>query len=169
MARHRVLSPLKRFMLRSTGYSYPNMGRLFIRLFVGIMLIQLGLHQLADFRFFSMNFPSVFGLNNEWSLILLITIEIVCSVFIMAGLCTRIMCVPPFIAMIIAEVYLNLHTVTTADALPWYQQDLLPVMFIGIYFFLFLVGPGKISVDYLLSLRIIHAENRNEDEELEIV
>ncbi len=39
MATHRVLHPLKRFLLRSTGYSYPNMGRLFLRLFIGIMLL----------------------------------------------------------------------------------------------------------------------------------
>lgn len=169
MARHRVLSPLKKFMLRSTGYSYPNMGRLFLRLFVGIMLLQFGLRQISDFGMTKDLFPAVLGMSSEMSLILMVTIEIVCSVLIMAGLCTRISCVPPFVAMAVAEIFLRSNPVGGSMLMPWQQQNYLPVMFMGIYFFLFLVGPGKISVDYLLSLRIIHAENRNEDEELEIV
>lgn len=169
MARHRVLSPLKKFMLRSTGYSYPNMGRLFLRLFVGIMLLQFGLRQIADFSMTKDLFPAVLGMGSEMSLIVMVAIEIVCSVFIMAGLCTRISCVPPFVAMAVAEIFLRSNPVGGGMLMPWQQQNYLPVMFMGIYFFLFLVGPGKISVDYLLSLRIIHAENRNEDEELEIV
>lgn len=169
MARHRVLSPLKRFMLRSTGYSYPNMGRLFLRLFVGIMLMQFGLRQIADFEVTKDIFPAVLGMSGSASLVVMVSIEILCSLLIMAGLCTRISCLPPFVAMVVAEVFLRTHPAIAVDLMPWQQQNYLPVMFMGIYFFLFLVGPGKISVDYMLSLRIIHAENRNEDEELEIV
>ena len=38
------------------------------------------------------------------------------------------------------------------------------MMFIGIYFFILLVGPGKISADYFLSLHIIHTDNKSESE-----
>ncbi|MCM1318938.1 MAG: DoxX family protein [Muribaculaceae bacterium] len=169
MARHRVISPLKRFMLRSTGYSYPNMGRLFMRLFVGIMLLQFALRLLADYNNTSAVFPAVIGMGNEASMICMVSIEIVCSLFIMVGLFTRIMCLPPFIAMVVAEIYVRTHQIVVNDLMPWQQQNYLPVMFMGIFFFLFLVGPGKISADYMLSLRIIHTENRDEDEELEIV
>lgn len=169
MSRHRVLSPIKRFMLKSTGYSYPNMGRLFMRLFIGIMLMQFALRQLADYNVASTLFPAVLGMDSATSLIVIVVIEILCSLFIMFGFCTRIMCVPPFLAMLVAEIYLRSHPSLTADLMPWQQQNYLPVMFMGIYFFLFLVGPGKISIDYMLSLRIIHSADRNEDEELEIV
>lgn len=169
MAKHRYLHPLKRFLFRSTGYSYPNMGRLFLRLFVGIMLLQFGLRQFYAFEQTKDIFPAVLGMNNEWSLIVMASIEIICSLFIMIGLCTRIMCVPPFLSMLTAEIYLRTEAININTLIPWQQQNYLPVMFMGIYFFLFLVGPGKISLDYMLSLRIIHSENRNEDEELEIV
>lgn len=46
----------------------------------------------------------------------------------------------------------------------WDKPGYLPVMFMGIYFFILLVGPGKISVDYFLSLHIIHSENQSEGE-----
>ena len=156
-------------MLLSTGYSYPNMGRLFLRIFVGIMLLQFGLRQIADFSLTKGIFPAVLGMDSEMSLIVMVSIEIVFSLLIMAGLCTRISCVPPFLAMLVAEIYLRTHELSASSLIPWQQQNYLPVMFMGIYFFLFLVGPGKISVDYLLSLRIIHSEDRNEDEELETV
>lgn len=140
-----------------------------MRLFTGIMLMQFGLRQFADYELTKDAFPAVLGMDSEMSLIVMATLEIVCSLFIMAGFCTRIMCVPPFIAMVVAEIYLRSHHVVLNELMPWQQQNYLPVMFMGLYFFLFLVGPGKISIDYMLSLRIIHAEDRNEDEELEIV
>ena len=37
---------LKTIYIRTTGYSYTNLGRLFLRLFVGIMLMQFGIRQL---------------------------------------------------------------------------------------------------------------------------
>lgn len=169
MAKHRYLHPLKRFLFRSTGYSYPNMGRLFLRLFVGIMLLQFGLRQFTDFEQTKNLFPAVLGMSSEWSMIVMASLEIICSLFIMVGLGTRIMCVPPFLSMLAAEIYLRSEDIDVQSLIPWQQQNYLPVMFMGIYFFLFLVGPGKISLDYMFSLRIIHSENRNEDEELEIV
>ena len=37
-------------------------------------------------------------------------------------------------------------------------------MFLGIYFFIFIVGPGKISIDYFLSLHLLHSDNKSESE-----
>ena len=42
-------------------------------------------------------------------------------------------------------------------------------MFIGIYIYMLIAGPGKISVDYLLSLYLINTLGKNEEEELEEV
>lgn len=161
---------IKRLYIRITGYSYTNLGRLFLRLFVGIMLMQFGVRQLTHYYELKDVFPTVLGMTNEFSLIMMICIEIICSLFIMFGFVTRLMVLPPLIAMIFAEYYLLTDYVQEATyLLSWQQQGYLPIMFIGIYFFLLLVGPGKISVDYFLSLHIIHTENRSEEEELEEV
>lgn len=156
---------LKGLYFRTTGYSYTNLGRLFLRLFVGIMLLQFGIRQIASFHQIHEYFPSALGMDPETSLTVMICIELICSVFIMFGFMTRLMILPPFIAMIIAEYHL-LHDCVTEAAymLDWPQQGYLPIMFLGIYFFLILVGPGKISVDYFLSLHIIHTENKSEAE-----
>lgn len=161
---------IKKIYLRTSGYSYTNLGRLFLRLFVGIMLIQFGVRQIATFSSINQTFPAVLGLSSEASLIIMIIIETVCSIFIMFGFMTRVMTLPPFVAMIVAEYYLLHDTLReSAYMLSWQSQGYLPIMFLGIYFFLILVGPGKISVDYFLSLHIIHTENKSEDEELEEV
>ena len=159
---------IKTAYIRTTGYSYTNLGRLFLRLFVGIMLFQFGVRQIANFTAVVAAFPSILGLAPNISLTLLILIEIVCSLFIMCGFLTRLMSLPPFIAMWIAETFTFDSEIASYD-LTWHSTAYLPVMFMGIYFFIMLVGPGKISVDYFLSLHLIHSENKSEDEELEEV
>lgn len=108
--------------------------------------------------------PSIMGLSPETVLTTLVVIEIVCAIFIMVGFCTRLMVVPPFISMCIAEYYLLSSTREAAYLLTWTAPGYLPVMFLGIYFFILLVGPGKISVDYFLSLHFIHSDNASERE-----
>ncbi len=165
-----IRSFIRTFYIRSTGYSYTNLGRLFLRMFVGIMLIQFAVRHIATYSQISATFPAVLGLSSEASLILMICVETICSIFIMFGLLTRLMTLPPFVAMIIAEYHLLHNTVSSAPYLLTCQsQGYLPVMFLGIYFFILLVGPGKISVDYFVSLHMIHSEDKSEDEELEEV
>jgi len=155
----------KMIYIKTTGYSYTNLGRLFLRLFVGLMMMQFGIRQLGDFPIDAQSFPAVLGMSSATSLAVMVTIEIVCSLFIMAGFLTRLMIIPPFVTMIMAEHYLLTNMV---DAMPyqlsWQQPGYLPVMFLGIYFFLILVGPGKISIDYFLSLHLLHSSDHSEDE-----
>lgn len=154
---------LKRIYFWTTGYSYTNLGRLFLRLFVGIMMLHFGVRQWNIFDQLAPEFPSIFCMSPSLSLGVLIFIEIVCSFFIMIGLGMRLMIIPPFIAMLAAEHYLLTDFLQQAAwQLSWRQPGYLPAMFLGIYFFLLLVGPGKISCDYFLSLHIIHTDNKSE-------
>lgn len=162
---------LSRLFLRFTGYTYSNMARLFLRLFVGVMFMQFGIRHLVNFTELCADFPTVLGISSEASLILMIIIELVCSLLIMAGFLTRLATIPPIIAMIAAEYYI-LHDLlphSLIHGLTWDQPGYLPIMFIGIYLFILFAGPGKISLDYLISLFIISREGRDEKEELEEV
>lgn len=169
------MSALKTFFancfLTLTGYTYSNLGRLFIRLFVGVMFMQFGIRQLVNFHELENTFPTVLGMSSATCLILMIVIELVCSLFIMVGFLTRLSTVPPLVSMFLAEYYiihdmlgdLELFGLDSVD--PGY----LPIMFIGIYTFIWLAGPGRISLDYFISLRIIQARGKTEEEELEEV
>ncbi|MDE6330025.1 MAG: DoxX family protein [Muribaculaceae bacterium] len=161
---------IKTVYIRSCGYSYTNLGRLFLRLFTGVMMLQFGVRQIAWFERTSGFFPSIFGMTPEWSLGVFIAIEMVCSIFLMFGFMTRMMTIPPFVAMLVAEYHILHNTLREAPyLLTWQSQGYLPIMFLGIYFFILLVGPGKISIDYFLSLHLIHSADKSEDEELEEV
>lgn len=155
---------IKRTYIRITGYSYTNMGRLFLRLFVGVMLMQFGIRQWAGFDNISEVFPTIIGIDGSVGLGILIAIEIVCSIFIMFGFCTRLMALPPFLTMLGCEIFLLTHTSQATYTMSWSNPAYLPIMFMGIFFFIMLVGPGKISVDYFLSLHFIHSDNQSESE-----
>lgn len=155
---------LKKIYISITGYSYTHMGRLFLRLFVGIMLAQFGMRQWMYFDEAASTFPAVMGMSPESSLALMIFIEIFCSFFIMVGFCTRLMVLPPLISMIMAEYYLLENAHEASYLISWAHPGYVPIMFFGIYFFILLVGPGKISVDYFLSLYFIHSGDKSESE-----
>jgi Predicted membrane protein len=162
---------LTKIFLKSTGFSYTNMARLFIRLFVGIMFMQFGIRHLVNYSSLASDFPTVLGMTSEVSLILMIVIELVCSLFIMAGFLTRFSVIPPMISMVAAEYYI-LHDMlpdVSIYGLDSTDPGYLPIMFIGIYLFILLAGPGKISLDYFISLYFIARDGRHEEEELEEV
>jgi len=158
------MNPIKKLYIRTTGYSYTNMGRLFLRLFVGIMQMQFGLRQLIHYDDALTSFPEFIGIAPSVGLPLMIAVEIVCSLFIMCGFLTRVMAFVPLVAMTMAECYLLSVGNTSPYLLTWEQPGYVPIMFSGIYFFIILVGPGKISVDYFLSLHFIHSDNHSESE-----
>lgn len=164
-------SPIVNCFIKLSGYTYSNLARLFIRLFVGVMLLQFGIRHLVNYSVLCHSFPTVLGLTPSASLIIMICIEVICSLFIMTGFMTRLSTLPPIFAMIAAEYYI-LHDMV--PMLPAYGLDstdpgYLPIMFIGIYVYLLLAGPGKISLDYFISLYFIGQKGRYEEEELEEV
>lgn len=152
---------LKQLYYKSTGYSYTNLGRLFLRLFVGLMLMQFGVRQIIDYDSIAPMWSNYFASENRlWVSI----IEIFCSFCIMIGFLTRIMILPPFVIMIVYAAKISIASNFMLDSVFYIESLSLPFMFLGIYFFLLIVGPGKISIDYYLSLYLINRHNDNEDD-----
>lgn len=160
-----MIELFKKIYIASSGYSYTHLGRMFLRMFVGIMLIQFAVRQITCFDEYCAIFPAILGMPSNVGLIVSTVIEILCSFCIMVGFCMRLMIVPPFIFMVMAEWYFQHAAQVSAPWLmSWNDPAFMPVMFMGIYFFLLVVGPGKVSFDYFLSLHIIHTEDKSEDE-----
>ena len=91
----------------------------------------------------------------------------------MTGFLTRLSLLPPIVAMIIAEYHI-LHDLlpdTSIYSISSTQPGYLPLMFIGIFLFLMLAGPGRISLDYFISLYIVSTRGKDDTqtEELEEV
>lgn len=147
-----------------TGYSFTHIGRMFIRLFVGLMLSQFGVRQLMEpVDEIVMGLPFIdYGLP----LWLVIIIEIICPFCIMIGLFTRLMLLPPFVLMVVSCV--KIAMLHPFDSVLTIQLYTIPFLFMGMFAFLMLSGAGKISVDYFYSLYLINSEN-DEESELEEV
>jgi putative oxidoreductase len=93
-------------------------GPLIIRLFVGIiMLVQHGLPKLIDYNSKKNVFPDPLGISSELSLALVVFAEVICSVFIILGLKTRLSSIPLLITMAIAAFIVH-----AGD--PWSKQEL---------------------------------------------
>lgn len=152
---------------KSTGHSFTNMGRMFLRLFVGLMLSQFGVRQLMQAGSGYDTLTLIPYL--EWGLAtwLVIVVELICSFCIMIGLFMRAMLIPPFVLMIASCHKL----VVVCDSLSAVPSSLMciPFMFMGIFMFLFLVGPGKVSLDYFFSLYLISRHHNGKEEDLEEV
>lgn len=160
----RLRIKLERLFIKITGYTYSNLGRLFIRLFVGLMFMQFGIRHLINFNEISNTFPGTLGMSHETSLIVMIVIELVCSLFIMTGFLTRLATIPPILSMIVAEHYILADMQTVSPYLiDSVQPGYLPIMFIGIYFYIILAGPGKISLDYFISLYLLSSRGKDDN------
>ncbi len=155
--------------LKCTGYTYSNMARLFIRLFVGIMFLQFGIRHLINYSSLAPIFPSVMGFSGATSLTLMICVEMICSILIMVGFLTRLAVIPAIISMICAEHHI-LHFISPGT-MPYLissiQPGYLPIMFIGIFIYILIAGPGKISLDYFISLFIVSRRGKDDSEEMD--
>lgn len=155
---------LRQIYFKSTGYSFTHMGRLFLRMFVGLMLSQFGIWQLTGTPFETASlFPLVATGLPLW---LVIVVELVCPFLFMIGFFTRLTILPPFALMIVSCVKICCEF--PIGSFMASQLLCTPFLFLGIFMFLLLVGPGKISIDYFYSLYLI-GKNKGREEDLEEV
>lgn len=114
---------------------------LFIRLFFGVLFFMHGLDKLTNFNALSENYPSVMGLGSYTTLMISIFCEFACSMFLMVGLVTRVVLIPMIVAMGVA--FFDIHD----GMMP---EGELALIFMIVFIVLFLTGPGRYSVDYLI-------------------
>ena len=150
--------------------SFSNLSRFFMRAFTGIMFLQFGIRQMANFDYFAVSFPSVFGMSSEAVLTTMITVEIVFSIMLIFGFLTRFAALVPAIVMAVAEYHIVANgfnerlfdPASEVSLLYSLQLGYVPMLFVGMFVFILLAGPGKVSVDYLLSLYFMNKDNLNE-------
>ena len=148
----------KNLFLYSAGHTYSNLSRLFLRLFTGIMFLQLCIRQMLNFDSIVPTFDGFLGMSPETSMTILVIIELLCAVCIMLGFLTRLAVLFPLGLMLVAEKVILSSQTAVPDQLFNFQPGY-PVMFIGIFVFLLLSGPGKISLDYIIAAHFTETVN----------
>ena len=120
------------------------MALLFLRLFVGLMMLTHGWAKLESFSETSVagSFPDPIGLGSSLSLTLVVLAEFGASLLIILGVFTRLAVIPLIINMSVAVFVI--HAPDT------FAVKELAVMYLGVYIALFFLGSGRFSVDYIL-------------------
>ena len=118
---------------------------LILRLFFGILFFIHGLDKMMNFQILSENYPSVLGFGSYMTLMVSIFCEFCCSLFLICGLLVRIMTIPMIAAMAVA--FFDVH-----DAM--LPQGELALIYLIVFVILYVVGPGRYSLDYLLDVKL---------------
>lgn len=122
-----------------------------IRLFFGVLFFMHGLDKLTNFNQLSDTFPSVLGFGSYMTLMLSIFTEFCCSLFLIFGLMVRISLIPMIISMAVA--FFDVH-----DAMM--PEGELALIYLIIFLGLYLTGPGRYSLDYLIDIKFTKEKNR---------
>ena len=151
------------FVYLST-HTYSNLSRLFLRLFIGVILLQLGVNQIANFDTLS-RFSGLWGMDGGTTVSVIIVVELICSTLIILGLLTRVAIVPLIIIMASAvALVMNGYASVTGEVFGM-QPMMLPMLICGILVFFGIAGPGKISLDYILARYIVSYDSTSTEEE----
>ena len=117
---------------------------LFLRVFFGFMLMLHGIDKITNFQQLSQTFPDIMGFGSYTSLMIAIFFEFCCSMFLIFGLLVRITVIPLMITMSVA--FFDVH-----DAI--FPEGELSFIYLILFLLLYITGPGKYSVDYLIDRR----------------
>ena len=127
------------YPLKSDGQALLN---LFLRLFIGALMLTHGLAKIMAYRELSAVFWDPIGIGSQVSLVLSIIAEVGCSVLLIFGIFTRLAVLPLLVNMLVA-----VFVVHGSDA---FAVRELAVLYLGVYLVIFFWGGGRYSVDNLL-------------------
>lgn len=115
-----------------------------VRVFFGVLFFTHGLDKMMNFNSLVDTYPDALGFGSYMTLMVTIFCEFCCSLFLIAGLLVRVMTIPMIIAMGVA--FFDVH-----DAMM--PEGELALIYFIMFILLFLTGPGKFSVDYLIDTK----------------
>ncbi|GGB92821.1 DoxX family protein [Dyadobacter sediminis] len=114
-------------------------GILILRVGISLLMLTHGYAKLKGYMGGDSSFADPIGLGQEFSLILAIFAEFVCSILVILGLVTRAALVPLIITMLVA-----IFIIHAQDTFDKKEHGL---SFLISYITIFLTGPGRFSFD----------------------
>lgn len=134
-------------LLFTTNSQYKDLILLVFRVLICASLIYVhGIPKITDIEAEIANIPDPFGFGKESAAILAIFANIVCPVLIILGLFSRLATLP-----ILAVTLTGLFIVHGSD--PAKVRDV-PYMYSVAFGLLFMLGPGKLSIDRQMEKRL---------------
>jgi putative oxidoreductase len=144
LLQHINIAFMKRTFNTNLNHNLIDLGLLVLRIAICAFMLSHGWPKLTKLMAGGeIQFLDPFGLGVMLSFIMAIFAEVLCSILLLFGLATRWATIPLIITMLVA--------IFVAHAADGFGKQELPAHYVLVYFFLLLVGPGKYSVDHLIS------------------
>ncbi|MDZ4741962.1 MAG: DoxX family protein [Verrucomicrobiota bacterium] len=125
---------------------FADFGILLLRLWIGLLMIfNHGLGKFQNLLSDNPQFMGVLGLDVKTSLALAVFAELLCSTALILGFCSRLALTQLIATMAIA--FIVVHKL----ALSGEQTGELAFVYLAIYLTLFITGPGRFSIDALIT------------------
>jgi putative oxidoreductase len=115
-----------------------NLASLLLRLAAASMLVH-GWAKLANFSEKAEKFSDPLNIGHTGSLALTVFAEFFCTIFIVLGIFTRAASIPLMITMAVVVFMVHAHD-------PFGDKEL-AVLYLFLYAAIFVIGPGKYSID----------------------
>ena len=136
-------------MKRIFSVAYPDrafdLATLILRVSIGVIMAYHGYGKLMHFSEMQEKFMNFLGLGPSISLALVVFAELFCSILLILGFMTRAALIPLIITMLVA-----LFSAHNGDI---FGKGELAALYLVAYTSLILTGPGRYSVDGILSKR----------------
>lgn len=127
---------------------HSGLALLILRIWLGLsMLLFHGLVKLQNFSHLSKGFDDPFHIGSQASLVLCLFSEVVCSVFLVFGLFSRLAALIGVIELGVA--FWSVHHF----ALTGPHNGQFPLIYIAAYLTIFIAGAGKFSLDRALGAK----------------
>lgn len=121
-----------------------NFSMLLLRVVFGLLMItKHGYDKMMKFSTLQNEFYNFLGIGTKASLVLAIFAEVLCSLFLILGLFTRLATLPLIITMLVAVFGFNAGK-------PLVDSEA-ALMYLGAFTTLLFCGPGKISIDGMIN------------------
>ncbi|SFE04193.1 putative oxidoreductase [Chitinophaga sp. CF118] len=131
--------------LFSTGFTNGSVNfSLFVLrvVFGGLLVTQHGWDKLMKFSSLRYSFPDPLHIGSTASLSLTVFAEVLCSIFLVLGLLTRLAAIPLVITFGVVVFMIKGNA-------PVSEKEL-PIMYLAAFIVVLAAGPGKASVDRLM-------------------
>ncbi|MBK8506888.1 MAG: DoxX family protein [Saprospiraceae bacterium] len=132
---------------RNLNGKFLDLALLLLRLQAGFLMLTHGYPKLTNFGDRMDKFADPFGLGSPFSLALVVFAEFVCSILVILGFKVRLAVIPLMITMLIVIFHAHWDD-------PFGRKEL-PIMFLGIYIVLLLLGAGKYGIGSIFSKKRI--------------
>lgn len=116
-----------------------------VRILFGMLLITHGVMKINNYGAMSQGFADPFGIGSEPSLCLAIFAEVLCSVAFIFGFLFRLSTIPMIVTMTVA--FFVAHGASI-------QEGELAFIYLLMFVFTYISGPGRYSIDYFIRRRI---------------